>query len=165
MKPRHNYNVVTSGKLQFDPEPKTSKHKKQAKWKRTAIVLLDDEISRYYAWFIKKRYNLDLIRPYRGTHLTVINDRIEIEVDYLKAHMDRDGMRIDLEYATDVRTDGKNWWLPARCIQAEQVREYAGLSPKPYFGFHITIGTAYERQIEHSEYIRDCIVKYGEGFL
>jgi len=165
IKREHNYNVSTTGKLIFQPDELTKKQKKQANWKRVAIVKLDDEISRYYCWFIKKRYDIDLIIPYRGTHLTVINDRVEFEIDFIKARRDYDAIEIHLEYATDVRTDGINWWLPARSIEAEQVREYAGFNSKPYFEFHITIGSAFEKQKEHSKYIRDSIVKHGDCFL
>jgi len=34
------------------------------------------DISEYYMWFIKKRYNLELTRPLRGAHVSFINDSI-----------------------------------------------------------------------------------------
>ena len=39
------------------------------------------------------------------------------------------------------------------CDDARNIRSAMGLTPDPYFGLHLTIGHANERNIEHSEYI------------
>ena len=158
---QHNFNMETSGILRFQPPTVTKKHKRQAEWKRTAIVELDPEISRYYAWFIRKRYNIPLAIPFRDTHLTIINDRVESEVDFLHTQTQLDGKRLHVKFATDVRTDGLHWWLPAECEEAYDIREKAGLSRIPYYGLHITIGNVYERYIEHSHYIKKLIDEFG----
>ena len=165
MKSTHNYNIVTSGKLVFEPDNVTKKHARQAGWKRTAVIMLDEDISRYYAWFIRKRYNIPLSEPFRGTHLTIIADKVPNRFQYDWMHTQYNGKAIEVEFATDVRTDGHHWWLPARCVEAEDIREKCGLERDPFFAFHITIGNVYERYVEHSEYISDLIVKYGDGFL
>ena len=70
--------VTFEGTIVFDPIDRTAKHKKQSGWKKVAMVVIDGEIakdkriegdtSEYYAWFLKKRYNIMLNSPLRGTH-------------------------------------------------------------------------------------------------
>ena len=38
------------------------------------MVFIDGDVSEYYAWFVKKRYNLTLNKPLRGAHVSFIND-------------------------------------------------------------------------------------------
>ena len=156
-----------SGKLLFDPENKTKKHERQSEWKRTAMIMIDDgELARYYAWFIEKRYNLKLSRPLRGTHLTIINDRFfGDQTGYKQVRNKYDGTEIKFFIDPDVRTDGNHWWMNAVCPMAEQIREEATLNPKPYFGFHITIGRPHERDEHHSHYIHRLIRTYGKEYV
>ena len=67
------------GILEFDPINVTKKHDNQSSWKKVAIVRFenDDDTWSYYAWFLKKRFNLNLNKPLRGTHLTIINDIVD----------------------------------------------------------------------------------------
>ena len=67
-------NVI--GKIIFDPGDKTRKHTNQSSWKRIAMIQLYCDIHLYYAWFIYKRYSLLLNKPIRGTHITIISDKI-----------------------------------------------------------------------------------------
>jgi hypothetical protein len=53
----------------------------------------------------------------------------------------------------DIGTNGKHWWLNVTSSDAENIREFLGLSRIPYFGLHLTIGHANEKNIQHSEYI------------
>jgi hypothetical protein len=41
---------------------------------KMAMILLDGDVTEYYAWFIQKRYNLILNKPLRGAHISFIND-------------------------------------------------------------------------------------------
>ena len=38
------------------------------------MVFIDGDAAEYYGWFIKKRYNLTLNKPLRGSHVSFIND-------------------------------------------------------------------------------------------
>jgi hypothetical protein len=40
---------------------------------KMAMILLDGDVTEYYAWFIQKRYNLILNKPLR-VHISFIND-------------------------------------------------------------------------------------------
>jgi hypothetical protein len=48
--------------------------------------------------------------------------------------------------------------LRVHCPEAESIREAIGLPKDPFFGMHMTLGFANEKNIDHSNYIlRQCI--------
>jgi hypothetical protein len=150
------------GKIEFDPVNVTKKHNKQASWKKTAMVKFDCDIWEYYSWFLKKRFNLYLNKPLRGTHLTIINDKFDPETEYLydQGRQLFHGKEIRIQYdPTLIRANDKgHWWINAQSDDAKNIRSVMGLTPDPYFGFHITIGLATHLQLEHSKYIlKQCI--------
>jgi hypothetical protein len=160
-----------TGKIKFEPENKTKKHLNQASWKKIAMVMVDGEICEYYAWFIKRRYNITLNKPLRGAHITFINDSMkeltkngEKSVESVLNAWEEiknkwDGKKIPLVINLDPRTDGKHWWfnIPHEEIGLLQsIRDEVGLG-KPFYGLHLTIGYCNERNIKHSEYIHDLI--------
>jgi len=148
--------VKIKGILDFNLQDVTRKHKSQSSWKRTAVIMTGCDLSEYYAWFLKKRFNLELNRNLRGTHISIINDRIESSI-FEQGSGIFNGREIDFYYELEPRSSGKHWWLRVHCPDAESIRESLGLSRDPYFGFHLTLGHANERNIEHSQYIlRQC---------
>ena len=163
----HDYKFKHKGKLIFDPEDMTKKHSKQSSWKKSAIVFLNDpDFCGYYSWFIKKRYNLDIMKPIRGVHFTVINDRVEDLKKYEEAKKIYNNTYVNLEYAVNPRTDGYHWYVAVKSPEAESIRVAAGFEAKPYFGFHITVGRADgELRLAHSTYIGGLIKKYGKEYL
>jgi ABC-type phosphate transport system ATPase subunit len=105
--------IELKGKIWFDPKNVTKKHNNQAEWKRMAMVMFEGDASEYYAWFIKKRYNLILNQPLRGAHISFINDSIRDmgdKADMWDSVKDKyNGMEVKLILDTDVRSDGKHW--------------------------------------------------------
>lgn len=158
------FKLHTKGKVIFDPKNETKKHVRQSIWKKTVIAYINSDISKYYAWFIKKRYNITLNTPLRGTHLSIISDKVDYEILYMLAKSKYNKKNIDIYYSSNVRTDGIHWWLNAKCKLAEEIRLCAGLKEQPYFGFHITIGRANEKNLEHSKYIHKLITDYGNEY-
>jgi hypothetical protein len=153
------------GKIEFDPVNVTKKHNKQASWKKTAMVKFDCDIWEYYSWFLKKRFNLYLNKPLRGTHLTIINDKFDPETEYLydQGRQLFHGKEIRIKYdPTLIRANDKgHWWINAQSDDAKNIRSVMGLTPDPYFGFHITIGLATHLQLDHSKYILKQCLKYN----
>jgi hypothetical protein len=153
--------IKLSGKILFDPEDVTSKHANQSSWKKVAMVLFEGDICEYYAWFIKKRFNLTLHKPVRGAHITFINDSMrdltkngkieESEVlkkwEFVKDKWDGKDIDvyINLNPDTDsLENDDCHWWffVPHDKRQELQgIREELGLG-RPFFGLHMTIGRA-----------------------
>lgn len=153
--------IVVRGKLDFSPEDRTKKHKNQSSWKRTAMIQTNCDIDQYYAWFLKTRFNLELNKNLRGTHITIISDRMEREVFDQGAKLFH-GKEIEFFYnPKDIQSSGKHWWLSIHCPDAENIRESLGLSRIPYFGFHLTIGHANEKNVDHSKYILNQIKRFG----
>lgn len=72
--------IKIKGEIEFSPEDITKKHKSQSDWKRVALIKTDCDLDRYYAWFLKKRFNLELNKNLRGTHITFISDRLDKDI-------------------------------------------------------------------------------------
>ena len=149
--------IKVKGIIEFDPEDKTKKHKEQSAWKRVAIIKTYCDIDKYYSWFLKKRFNLELNRSLRGAHVTFISDKLERTICD-EASILFNKKEIDFYIELEPRSNGQHWWLRVHCPDAENIRNVMGLCKIPYFGFHLTLGHANEKNIPHSEYIlRQCI--------
>lgn len=133
--------IKVRGILDFFPEDVTRKHEKQSEWKCVAIIKTDCDIDLYYAWFLKKRFNLELNKNLRRTHVTFINDRMKRGVFNEAAKLFH-GKEIDFYYEIEPRSNGQHWWLRVHCPEAESIREAMGLERNPYFGLHLTLGNA-----------------------
>jgi hypothetical protein len=164
------------GKIGFEPEDKTNKHKAQSSWKKMAMVFIDGDVCEYYAWFLQKRYSITLNKPLRGAHISFINDSMrdltqnndKSEEEILQLWEDVktkwDGKEIDIVLDLNPKTDGRIWWLNIPNEEREglqAIRNELGLG-RPYFGMHMSIGYANEKNIEHSVYIHELIKK---GFI
>ncbi len=148
--------------IEFDPIDLTAKHKKQSDWKRTAICLIDDDIDKYYSWFLKKRFNLELNRPIRKAHITIINDRVEDKEKYNQAKEIFNNKEIIFTFKPDeIRSNGEHFWLKVYNTDIEAIREFAGLTRKPHFNLHLTLGYANEKNIHHAQYILRQIMKHN----
>lgn len=145
------------GILDFSPPDKTKKHREQSSWKRVAMIRTDCQIDRYYSWFLKKRFNLNLNNNLRGTHVTFISDMLEFEL-FEQAREIFNGKEIDFYVETEPCSSGQHWWLRVHCPDAENIREFLGLDRDPYFGMHLTLGRIVDRplDIEHANYIFEC---------
>jgi len=158
--------VRVSGNMIFEPEDKTRKHRNQASWKRAAMIVTQDDMSEYYAWFIRKRFSLQLNKPLRGAHVSIVNDAerdftngvepiwSDVKRKYHEKPMD---FYIDLE----PRSNGEHWWFRVYCPAGEDMREELGLKRDPFYSLHMTIGFANEKNRYHSDYILDICKRHG----
>jgi len=151
--------IKCTGYLEFEPENVTRKHEDQSSWKKVAMIRTDDDLQPYYYWFLKTRFNLTLNPPLRGTHVTIINDRIA-EEDFNNIRSLFDKKKIDFYIDIEPRSNGKHWWLRVYCPDSESIRALGGLTPAPYFNLHLTLGHANEKWSAHSEYILDCCKRF-----
>jgi len=154
------------GKIQFEPENKTRKHLAQASWKKVAMVLFEGDVAEYYAWFLKKRFNLELNKPLRGAHITFINDRVDDINNSTGTLEEKDalwetlkekwhGKEISVTLNLMPFSDSNHWWLIVDHKfrdELHNIRAEIGLR-RPYFGLHMTIGYANEKNLAHSQYI------------
>jgi len=135
------------------------------------MVFIEGDVCEYYAWFLQKRYNITLNKPIRGAHISFINDSMrdliqnnnKSEEEILQLWEDVkakwDGKEIDIVLDLNPKTDDRIWWLNIPNEEREglqAIRNELGLG-RPYFGMHMSIGYANEKNIEQSVYIHDLI--------
>jgi hypothetical protein len=148
--------VKVKGIIEFSPEDVTRKHKSQSSWKRVAMIKTNCELDRYYAWFLEKRFSLKLNRSIRGSHVTFINDKMDMDIFDEGAKI-FNGKEITFYIDLEPRSNSEHWWLRVYSQDAENIRESLGLSRDPYYSFHLTLGYANEKNLEFSDYIlRQC---------
>lgn len=156
--------ISITGKYLFDPESLTNKHQNQQEWKTTAFINFDkSELHLYYSWFIKKRFNLELNKPIRDTHISFISDKLTKDQyeKYLIIKEKYNNIDIIIEYNQElIRTNGNHWWIKIESKELDNVRNIIGLD-KIYFPYHITLGYVSDKNIQHSEYIHRQILKYN----
>ena len=141
-----------AGTIVSNPIDVSKKHKSQSSWKAIAIVQFKDDFCDYYRWFIKREFGLYLNPPLRGSHITVVNDRLsDINGDI----MDIDGIEIDVYYdPNNIRCNGEHWWINIESEDVKNVRETLDLPKDPYYGLHLTIGHATGINLDICEYSR-----------
>jgi hypothetical protein len=159
------------GKIVFNPEDKTKKHNRQSTWKKIAMVMFEGDLAEYYAWYIKKRFNLPLNKPLRGAHISFINDDInkmmnngkmtqsQVEAKWIQVKTKWNNKVISIDLNPSPRTNGEHWWLkpfPESCEILNDIRNELSLG-NPYFSYHLSLGYANEKFIDHSNYIHNLI--------
>jgi len=152
--------IKAKGIIHFEPKDKTKKHISQSSCKRVAMILTNDDLCEYYAWFIKKRFNLELNKPLRGSHITIINDKDKEVPLFNQAKGIFDKKEITFYIDPEPRTNGEHWWLRVYCADAEALRVACGGKKDPYYAFHLTIGYAAHLRLEHSNYVLDLCKAY-----
>lgn len=153
--------IKLTGKILFDPKDVTNKQANQSSWKKVAMVLFDGDVCEYYAWFIKKRFNLNLHKPVRGAHITFINDSMRdlskngllddsrVLENWQMVKKKWNGKKIEVYLNLIPDTDSLDnedchWWLIVPHNQRQglqEIRDELGLG-RPFFGLHMTIGRA-----------------------
>lgn len=141
------------GNCFFEPPNKTKKHFYQSSWKKVAFVEFKCEIDDYYAWFIKKRYSVELNKNLRNPHVTFVNESLrdfglgyksndEISEIWENVKKKFDQEEVEIELDLNPRTSGEYWWLNVVGESKEfldSIRKELGLG-KIYFGYHMSIG-------------------------
>lgn len=170
--------VMSKGKMVFDPINRTKKHNKQ-NWKRTAMIVVEDDTFAYYQWFIEKKYPLIqgvsgdtkwLNPPLRGTHVTIINDMVGRDLTdekYKEAKELYDGEEVYFFFdpVDGIRNNGEHIFFKVECPMGMEIRKKAGLT-NPYFGFHITIGLVANPGVkkEHMLNVANYMDKYPRHY-
>jgi len=160
--------ITLEGTIYFDPEDKTNKHKSQASWKKMAMVIFKGDVTQYYAWFIKKRFGVELSKPLRGAHISFINDSINEMTTHCNTKAERQVLwnkvkkkyhrkKITVTLSLKPYIETPHWWFivphsergELQAIREELgfINKKTGLS-KPYFGMHMTIGSAVNKKSE-----------------
>lgn len=133
------------------------------------MLLLKDDTAEYYAWFIRRRYNVILNKPLRGPHITFINDREGDMNGQWNAVREKWNEKIvSVTLNVDIRTNAEFWWLnvlPNEVLR--EVRANLGLGD-PFFPLHLTVGYPSGQKeyrgksethidLQHSQYIHGLL--------
>lgn len=124
-----------TGIIKYDPLRPGLKKKKD--W--WAIVRVDPEITRYYRWWVKNRYWIDLCKPSWDAHISIV--RGEKPEDRL-AHLWKkyDGHKVTFKYSHEVyqADKGEFWMVDVDCPFLLDIRRE--LNRPANWNLHLTIG-------------------------
>jgi hypothetical protein len=152
--------IEVVGKYVFDPLALTHSEKLFKPW--WCIILLDenDDTGDYYRWFVKKRYGLKLQRPAFGTHISLIRGEETTPANWKIFKEKYDGKPVKFTHESELRTNGKHWWIRIKCDEAKDMREEMGYPREGKWGLHLTIGVPTPK-FEQQSY---DIMRYIEKF-
>jgi len=128
------------GYIKYDPY--RGGMKKRTNW--WAVVEVDREITRYFRWWVKKEFWIDLKQPSWDAHISII--RGETPPKHLQHLWKKyDGQRIEFRYKHHVRQSGRPdhyWFVEVDCPLLKQIRDEFGFPSN--WKQHITIGRTYD---------------------
>ena len=134
------------GYIKYDPY--RGGMKKRTNW--WAVVEIDREITRYFRWWVKKEFWIDLKQPSWDAHISII--RGEKPPEHLRHFWKKyDGQRIEFKYKHHVRQSGDTtgndrpdhyWFVEVDCPLLKQIRDEFGFPSN--WKQHITIGRTYD---------------------
>ncbi len=133
-----------SGIIVYDPFRPNMKRRTQ-NW---CVIETDNEITRYYRWWVKKELWLDLSPPSWGAHISCVRGEfIQPQHEHLWKKYDR--LEISFQYGHEVRYSGDTTgdrpdffrFVDVYCPMIDIIRSELGL--KTWFKYHLTIGRTY----------------------
>lgn len=133
---------TSTGKIIYNPH--RGRMKTRTDW--WCVVDIDKEITRYYRWWIKNRYWIDLCQPSWNAHISVIRGE-KPKPHLMHLWKKYDGQVVEFQYSHNVRQSGDTtgfdrpdhyWFVEIECPQLVEIRKELEL---PFnWKLHITIG-------------------------
>jgi len=103
------------------------------------VLECDEELRRLYSSLFTSATGARLSPPKFGSHVSVVRgDEENIQPGLWQRNLD--GPKAGFEYCVEPREQGKYVWLDVRSKDLEDLRERLGLSRRPPFEFHLTLG-------------------------
>lgn len=123
----------SKGRL-FIADPR-SKDRGNRKW--WLLLKIDPEILNCYSWYCE-RYGWEIVKGSRwGPHISVVSGERPKDIKLWKSLPNK---KCWFNYSVVQKTDGHFIWLDVQSKDLEKIRKDLGLSEKPYFSFHLTLG-------------------------
>lgn len=121
------------GKLVYSPKTHLSSSQ------RWLILACDDQITDYYRklFYQEFPYKGKLQRPVWGAHISLIRGESIPNEECWRMWNNK---WIEFNYYPGVIDNGEYFWMKVSCKQFSVLRRKLGLSDRPKFGFHLTIG-------------------------
>lgn len=137
---------TATGIIKYDPY--RGKMKSKTDW--WCVLNTDDEITRYYRWWVKKHYWIDLCQPSWGAHVSIIRGE-KPTPDLMHLWKKYDGMKVEFKYSHVVRQSGDTtgndrpdsyWFVDVDCPFLLDIRRE--LKRPTDWKLHLTIGRTYD---------------------
>lgn len=140
------YPLNGTGRVIYDPRRPGMKRRTEG-W---CVANIDDELARYYRWWVMKRYWIELCKPSWGAHISIVRgERVRPKFQHnWKLFQNK---KINFKYTNHVLRTGKNgvegesdhfWYVNVISDDLNDIRNSLGLRIYPHY--HITIGRTYE---------------------
>ena len=131
----------TTGILIYSPEL-LGEHISPNWW---LILICDNEIGRYYRHLYHlSTHRVDqLQRPAWSSHVSVIRNEEPPNKELWEKYAQK---QVEVQYSTEIKTNGEYFWLKVFCPWFMEVREELGLSSQPLIPFHLSIGHHFTSQ-------------------
>lgn len=132
----------SKGRIVYDP-PRPGMKNRTTWW---AVVQIDREITRYYRWWVKNKFHIELCQPSWDAHISIIRGEKPPE-DKMHLWKKYDGKVITFQYEHNVRQSGDTtgndrpdhfWFIDVHCPLLKQIRQEFGFPSN--WNQHITIG-------------------------
>ena len=142
-----NFRHKSVGKLVYDPYRGDMKNRTE--W--WCIIELDREITRYYRYWVQRRYGIELFQPSWDAHISVVRGEMPRTEELRDLWGKYRGERIEFEYGIDPCKGGAEntkhdnagmfWMVDVVCPRASEIRTELGL--RTFYSYHLTIGRTY----------------------
>lgn len=129
-----------NGKFIFSPQRPGLK-KTHRSFDNGIILKVDNGITEYYAWWLRRRYGIEVAKPAWGTHITVVSDkdRVKDVKKFNELKQKLNGRIISIPHDVVLKKQWQFWVLEVKPTEDMlEIRRELGL--KENFPFHITIG-------------------------
>lgn len=129
-----------NGKFIFSPTRPGLK-KLHRSFDRAVILKLDNGVVEYYAWWLRRKYGIQVSLPAWGAHITVVSDKDRVKdgiaFEALKKRFE--GKILNVSHDVYLKKKWQFWVLDVTPTEEMlKVRRDLGLNED--FPFHITIG-------------------------
>jgi len=139
------------GIICFDPIAREGEKTTSKPW--WMIVKIEEDVGEYYRYQLKKRYRIHLVKPLWGTHISVIRGEGILPSVWKETKERYDEKIIIFKIELLPKSNGEHWWMKVHSRMLENIRENTMLTRRPYFNYHMTLGTPKLKNLEHSKYI------------
>jgi hypothetical protein len=134
----------STGILIYDPHGRAEKSKAKVSDPWWLILICDNEIIRYYNWWLEKQWIRTEKYSLYGSHVSIVKGEEPPNKELWKKYNKK---ILKFRYNNEIKTNNYHYWLWTECTEFERIRLELGLSPRfPDMRFHLTIGRKYAFQ-------------------
>lgn len=133
---------VSTGRIVYDPP--RGQMKRRTQW--WCVIDVDREITRYFRWWVERRYGTILYKPSWDAHISVVRGEKPAQALlplWKKYHKQNADFECSLHVKQSSLPDKHYYWyVSIHCPIADQIR--SELQLKTGWTHHLTIGRIYE---------------------